>query len=103
MVPPPLAALLELALELVLPPDPPELELELLLEPHAATTSEAATASATALIRRFLKVISLVGVVGVSATAGRRVLTSCEPVIHLLRALGRQPVPEAEMRVNEAP
>ena len=62
MVPPPLAALLELALELVLPPEPPEppeLELELLLEPHAATTSEAATASATALIRRCLKVISL--------------------------------------------
>ena len=59
MVPPPLAALLELALELVLPPEPPELELELLLEPHAATTSEAATASATALIRRFLKVILL--------------------------------------------
>jgi hypothetical protein len=62
IVPPAPAALLEALelLELLLPPDPPELELELLLEPHAATTSEAAIASATALIRRLLKGLLLV-------------------------------------------
>lgn len=58
IVPPP-----ELALELALldvdePLEPPELELELLLEPQAATASDAASDSATAPIRRVLKVIS---------------------------------------------
>ncbi|MBV9465686.1 MAG: hypothetical protein JO169_06190 [Solirubrobacterales bacterium] len=39
---------------------PPELELLLLLEPQAATTSAAASAKPTALMRLFLTVISLI-------------------------------------------
>jgi hypothetical protein len=43
----------------LLEPAEPLLELELLLEPHAAAPSDAATARATAPMRRLLKAFSL--------------------------------------------
>ena len=71
---------LPLELELLdLPPEPALLELELLLlDPHAATSSAAAIASAIAGIRRCLKVISFAFVVRKSLGAALR-----RGVIHL--------------------
>src|SRR5437764_5788320 len=91
-------------LELLVADEPPELELELLLAPHAAAISDAATTMATAPMRRFLKVISLArSGVRVCVEPDDQVLSSCEPVVFGLFALGRQSVAEAEMRVDEAP
>ncbi len=56
--PPELAELVALPLELAAEPELLELELE----PHAATPSDAASASATAGMRLRVKVISFIGV-----------------------------------------
>ena len=81
MVPeaPPAALLLELELE-------PELLLELLLlEPQAATPSDARTATATALMRLVRNVFSFNrGRRQVCAVPDPLLLFSCEPIIRLL-------------------
>ena len=80
-----------------------ELELDL-LEPHAATTSDAATSRATARMRLVLNVISFIRCVeGVSADRLLGVLSRCEPMVAAVCALCRHPVAEAEVRVDESP
>ncbi len=57
-----------------------EVELELdLLEPHAATTSDAATSEATALMRLVLNVISFTRCAGESLRIG---LLRCYPAVN---------------------
>jgi hypothetical protein len=87
------------------PLDEEAVDEELELDPHAASPKIAATATAAPLMVR-LKInffsFTLVSP-GVSADRGAYVLISCKRFVRSAFALGRQPVPESEVRVDEAP
>jgi len=90
--------------EVVVVPAAAGLEVVLLLDPHAATTSAEASAVATIAKRRGFKITSpSLGVRQVSAQRSGGVLSGCEPIVGVLYSFGRQPIAKAEVRVDEPP